>query len=47
MWNLNNVIAKLNSEQYVKRDINLFIQLPFWLISMYVSCDGIFRVKLY
>ena len=46
MWNLNNVIMKLNSEQYLKRDINLFLELPFWLTSMYVSCDKISRVKL-
>ena len=37
---------KLNSEQYLKRDINLFLELPFLLTSMYVSCDGISRVKL-
>ena len=37
---------KLNSEQYLKRDINLFLELPFWLTSMYVSCDKISRVKL-
>ena len=46
MWNLNNEIMKLNSEQYLKRDINLFLELPFWLTSMYVSCDEISRVKL-
>ena len=46
MWNLNNEIMKLNSEQYLKRDINLFLELPFWLTSMYVSCDKISRVKL-
>ena len=37
---------KLNSEQYLKRDINLFLELLFWLTSMYVSCDEISRVKL-
>ena len=37
---------KLNGEQYVKRDINLFFELPFWLTAMYVSCDEISRVKL-
>ena len=37
---------KLNSEQYLKRDINLFLELPFWLTLMYVSYDEISRVKL-
>ena len=37
---------KLNSEQYLKHDINLFLELPFWLTSMYVPCDEISRVKL-
>ena len=37
---------KLNSEQYLKRDVNLFPELPFWLTLMYVSCDEISRVKL-
>ena len=45
MWNLNNVIMKLNSEQYLKRDIKLFLELPLWLTSMYVSPDEISRVK--
>ena len=45
MWNLNNVIIKLNSEQYLKRDINFFLELPFWLTLMFVSCDEISRVK--
>ena len=27
---------KLNSEQYLKRDINLLLELPFWLTSLYV-----------
>ena len=46
MWNLNNVTMKLNSKQYLKRDINLFFELPFWLTSIYVSRDEISRVKL-
>ena len=46
MRNLNNEIMKLNSRQYLKRDINLFLELPSWLTSMYVSCDQISRVKL-
>ena len=37
---------KLNSEQYLKCDINLFLELPFWLMSMYVSSDEISRAKL-
>ena len=36
MWNLNNVLMKLNSEQNLKRDINLFLEWPFWLTSLYV-----------
>ena len=36
---------KLNSEHYLKRDTNLFLKLPFWLTSMYVSCDEISKVK--
>ena len=45
MRNMNNEIMKLNSEQYLKRDINLFLELPFCLTSMFVSCDEIYRVK--
>ena len=36
MWNLNNVIMKLNSEQDLKRDTNLLLELPFWLTLLYV-----------
>ena len=32
----NNVIMKLNSKQYLKRDINLFLELPFSLTFLYV-----------
>ena len=45
MRNLDNEIMKLNSEQYMKRDINFFLELLFWLTSWYVSCDEIYRVK--
>ena len=36
IWNLNNVIMEMNSEQYLKRDINFFLELSFWLTSLYV-----------
>ena len=36
---------KLNSEQYLKHDINLFLELPFWLTSMFLYCDKMYRIK--
>ena len=46
MWNLNKVIMKLNSEQYLKREINLFLELPFCDLALCVSNDEISSVKL-
>ena len=46
MLNINNEVIKLDSEQYLNRDINLFLELPFWLTSLCVSCDETSSVKL-